>query len=237
MDLVQQASTAAVLSPLRTRYRVIRILIADDHEMIRQGLRKTIERREDWQVCGEAATGREAVELAKKLVPNIVILDLSMPELNGLEAVRQIKRALPNAEVLIYTVHESTDLTHKVLEAGARGYLLKSDLGKHVDDAIEALAEHKPYFTWSVSKTMLDAYLRPGDPATQDIGPFNELTSREREIIQLLGEGHSNKAVSARLGISVKTVETHRSAIMRKLSINSIAQLVRYAIRNRIVEP
>ena len=215
---------------------MLRILIADDHEMIRQGLRRTLEQREEWQVCGEAATGREAVELAKNLVPNIVILDLTMPELNGLEATRQIKKMLPNAEILIFSIHESTELTHHVLEAGARGYLLKSDIGKHVISAVEALAEHKPYFTWSVSKTMLDAYLRPGNPMTVKVEPFSELTPREREIIQLLGEGHSNKAISARLGISVKTVETHRAAIMRKLSINSIAQLVRYAIRNRIVE-
>jgi len=216
---------------------MIRILIADDHEMVRRGLRRTIEEREDWQVCGEARTGREAVELAQKLVPNVVILDLGMPELNGLEATRQVKKALPNAEVLIFTMHESTELTHQVLEAGARGYILKEDAGKHVAAAIEALVEHKPYFTWKVSKTMLDAYLRPGDPATNKIAPLSELTPREREITQLLAEGHSNKVVSTRLGISVKTVETHRAAIMRKLSINSIAQLVRYAVRNRIVQP
>jgi DNA-binding NarL/FixJ family response regulator len=215
---------------------VLRILIADDHEMIRQGLRRTLERREDWQVCGEAANGREAVELAKKLVPNVVILDLTMPELNGLEATCQIKKLVPNAEVLIFSIHESSELTHRVLEAGARGYLLKSDMGTHVISAVEALAEHKIYFTWSVSKTMLDAYLREGNPVTDKVERFSELTPREREIIQLLGEGHSNKAISARLSISVKTVETHRAAIMRKLSINSFAQLVRYAIRNRIVE-
>lgn len=216
--------------------RMIRILIVDDHEMVRQGLRRIIEQREDWQICGEASTGREAVALAKKLMPNVVILDLGMPELNGLEASRQIKKAVPNAEILIFTVHESTDLTHDVLSAGARGYILKDDAGKHIIHAIESLADHKPYFTWKVSRTMLDAYLRPGEPATDKIGPFSELTAREREIVQLLAEGHSNKAVSARLGISVKTVETHRAAIMRKLSINSIAQLVRYAVRNHIIQ-
>jgi DNA-binding NarL/FixJ family response regulator len=137
---------------------------------------------------------------------------------------------------MIFSIHESSELTHRVLEAGARGYLLKSDIGKHVVAAVEALAEHKPYFTWSVSKTMLDAYLRDGNPVTDKIERFSELTPREREILQLLGEGHSNKAISARLDISVKTVETHRAAVMRKLSIKSFAQLVRYAIRNRIVE-
>lgn len=230
--------TARTLSPLSLQANrpMLRILIADDHEMIRQGLRRTLQQREEWQVCGEAATGREAVELAKNLVPNVVILDLTMPELNGLEATRQIKKMLPNAEIMIFSIHESTELTHQVLEAGARGYLLKSDIAKHVISAVEALADHKPYFTWSVSKTMLDAYLRSGNPMVAKVEPFSELTAREREIIQLLGEGHSNKAISARLCISVKTVETHRAAIMRKLSINSIAQLVRYAIRNRIVE-
>ena len=215
---------------------IVRILIADDHEMIRHGLRRTLEQREDWQICGEAANGREAVELAKKLVPNVIILDLSMPELNGLEATSQIKKMLPQTEVMIFSIHESSELTRRVREAGARGYLLKSDIGRHVVTAVEALAEHKLYFTWSVSKTMLDAYLRDGKPVTDKVERFSELTPREREIIQLLGEGHSNKAISARLGISVKTVETHRAAIMRKLSINSFAQLVRYAIRNRIVE-
>lgn len=216
---------------------MIRILIADDHEMVRRGLRRTIEEHGDWQVCAEATNGREAVQLAQKVAPNVAILDLGMPELNGLEAARKIKKDLPNAEILIFTMHESTELTHEVLETGARGYILKEDAGKHLVSAIEALAEHKPYFTWKVSKMMMDAYLRPGEPATDRIGPFSELTTREREVVQLLAEGHSNKAVSARLGISVKTVETHRASIMRKLSINSIAQLVRYAVRNRIVQP
>jgi DNA-binding NarL/FixJ family response regulator len=229
------AKPAAALSQ-QLKKPAVRILIADDHEMIRHGLRKTLEQREDWQVCGEATNGREAVELAKKLMPNVVILDLTMPELNGLEATSQIKKLLPNAEVMIFSLHESSELTRRVLEAGARGYLLKSDMGKHVIAAVEALAEHKVYFTWAVSKTMLDAYLRDGSPVTDKIERFSELTPREREIIQLLGEGHSNKGISARLGISVKTVETHRAAIMRKLNINSFAHLVRYAIRNRIVE-
>jgi len=134
-------------------------------------------------------------------------------------------------------MHDSTELTHEVIKAGARGYILKEDASKHIVRAIETLADHKPYFTWKVSKTMLDAYLRNGDPATGKLSQFNELTSREREIIQLLAEGHSNKAVATRLGISVKTVETHRAAIMRKLSISSIAQMVRYAVRNHIIQP
>lgn len=215
---------------------MIRILIADDHEMIRRGLREVLEQHEGWQVCGEAVTGRQAVELAQKLSPNVVVLDLTMPELNGLEVTRQIRKALPSTEVLIFTMHETEELMRDVLSAGARGYLLKADAARHIVAAVEALAEHKPYFTWKVSKTMLDTYLAHGQ-ATQDQAPaFTHLTPREREIIQLLAEGRSNKAVSALLGISVKTVETHRAAIMRKLGISSIAELVRYAIRNSVIQ-
>jgi DNA-binding NarL/FixJ family response regulator len=214
---------------------MLRILIADDHPMIRQGLRQLLEGQNDWEVCAEASTGREAVELALKLCPHVVVLDLAMPELNGLEATRQIKKALPNTEILIFTMHETQDLTRDVLGAGARGYLLKSDASRHIVAAVQALAEHKPYFTWKVSKTMLDIYIKHGQ--SHDKTPvFSHLTAREREIVQLLAEGRSNKAVSALLGISVKTVETHRAAIMKKLGINSIAELVRYAIRNSVIE-
>jgi DNA-binding NarL/FixJ family response regulator len=215
---------------------MLRILLADDHQMIRQGLRQILEAHTDWQVCAEASTGRQAVELALKLRPQVVVLDLAMPELNGLEATRQIKKALPNTEVLIFTVHETEELTRDVLAAGARAYLLKSDASRQIVAAVEALAEHKPYFTWKVSKTMLDAYLKHGHADSEKAIGFNRLTAREREIVQLLAEGRSNKAVSALLGISVKTVETHRAAVMKKLGINSIAELVRYAIRNSVIE-
>lgn len=204
--------------------------------MIRQGLRQLLEAHPDWQVCAEATTGRQAVEQALKLRPQVVVLDLAMPELNGLEATRQIKKALPNTEVLIFTVHETEELTRDVLSAGARAYLLKSDASRQIVAAVEALAEHKPYFTWKVSKTMLDAYLKQGQASSEKTPGFNQLTAREREIVQLLAEGRSNKAVSALLGISVKTVETHRAAVMKKLGINSIAELVRYAIRNSVIE-
>lgn len=214
---------------------MLRILIADDHAMIRQGLRKLVDEQNDWEICAEASTGRQAVELTAKLCPQIVILDLAMPELNGLEATRQIKKVLPNTEILIFTMHETQELTQDVLSAGAQGYLLKSDSTRHIVAAVHALAEHKPYFTWKVSKTMLDVYIRHG--RSQDKTPiFAQLTAREREIVQLLAEGRSNKAVSALLGISVKTVETHRAAIMKKLGINSIAELVRYAIRNSVIQ-
>ncbi len=214
---------------------MLRILIADDHPMIRQGLRQLLEQQRDWEVCAEASTGRQAVELASKLAPHVVVLDLAMPELNGLEATRQIKKALPNTEILVFTMHETEDLTRDVLSAGALGYLLKSDASRHIVAAIQALAEHQPYFTWKVSKTMLDVYIKHGQ-SPDKVPAFNQLTAREREIVQLLAEGRSNKAVSALLGISVKTAETHRAAIMKKLGISSIAELVRYAIRNSIIE-
>jgi DNA-binding NarL/FixJ family response regulator len=216
---------------------MIRILIADDHEMTRRGLRNILEQHEGWEVVGEASNGRQAVELARKTVPNVIVLDLSMPEMNGLEATRAIKKLLPQAEILVFTVHETEGLMRDVLSAGARGYLLKADASRHIIAAVEALAEHKPYFTWKVSKTMLDTYLTHGQSQQEGAPAFNYLTAREREVIQLLAEGRSNKAVSALLGISVKTVETHRAAIMKKLGISSIAELVRYAIRNRVIEP
>jgi DNA-binding NarL/FixJ family response regulator len=213
----------------------VRILIADDHEMIRHGLRHIIEQHDRWRVCGEARSGREAVESAQKLMPHVVIADLVMPELNGVETTRQIKKYLPRTEVLVFSVLESDDLIHQALEAGARGYLVKSDLARHIVDAIEALVHHETYFTAAVSKIMLGAYLdRERKVIDEDKSP-TKLTSRERELIQLLGEGYSNKASAARLDMCVKTVETHRASINRKLDLHSTAELVRYAIRNHII--
>lgn len=213
----------------------VRILIADDHEMIRRGLRHVLEQHSDWQICGEVSNGRQAVEIALKTMPHVALLDLMMPEMNGLEATRAIKKALPKTEVLIFTVHETDELIRDVLSAGARGYLLKTDPSRNVVAAIEALTEHKPFFTWKVSKKMLDTYLA-GHTSVANVPSVNALTAREREVIQLLAEGRSNKAVSALLGISVKTVETHRAAIMKKLGISSVAELVRYAVRNKVIE-
>lgn len=215
---------------------MLRILIADDHQLIRQGLRQLLEAHEGWEVCAEASTGRQAVELALNLRPHVVTLDIAMPELNGLEATRRIKKALPGTEVLILTVHDIEHLMRDVLSAGARAYLLKSDPSPQIVAAIEALAEHKPYFTWKVSKTLLDAYLVQGHRSTERTPDFKHLTDRERDVVPLLAQGRTNKAVSALLGISVKTVETHRNTIMRKLGISSVAELVRYAVRNNIIK-
>ncbi len=213
-----------------------RILIADDHDLIRQGLRKVLEERPGWTVCGEAVTGREAFAKARELRPDVVVLDLGMPELNGLEAARQIRRALPNTEVLILTMHDSERLAREALAAGARGFVLKTDLGDTVVTAVEHLSRHKPFFTSKVSELVLEGYLNPSVAESAQAGG-ERLTSREREIVQALAEGKSNKEVGVALGISVHTAETHRSNIMRKLGLSSMSELVRYAIREHIIEP
>ena len=211
-----------------------RILLADDHDIIRRGLKELLETHAGWQVVGEASSGRQAVELAGKLHPDIAILDLTMPELNGLEATRQIKKALPKTAVLIFTMHENENLIRDVLTAGALGYVLKSDAARHLTNAVEALIQHKPFFSAKVSEAVLDGYLKAGREAAATTEP---LTPREREIVQLLAEGKSNKEVADTLGISPKTIETHRATIMRKLELKSFAEMVRYAVRNNIIQP
>ena len=209
----------------------LRILLADDHELLRQGLRALIEEQSGWQVCGEATTGREAVAKTRELKPDIVVMDFTMPELNGMEATRQIRAALPRTQVLVLTMHESEELVREVLAAGARGYVLKSDAGRALVDALKALAHQKPYFTSKISALVLDGYL---NPITRE---SSALTPREREIVQLVGEGRSTKELADQLGISPKTAETHRTNIMRKLNLHSVSEVVRYAIRNKLVEP
>jgi len=213
-----------------------RILIADDHELIRQGLRKLLEERPGWTVCGEASTGREAVAKARELRPDIAVLDVGMPELNGLEATRQIRRALPNSEVLILTMYDSERLIREALDVGARGLLLKTDLGDTLINALEHLRQHKPFFTSKVAELLPGGHLHPG-PAESTRAGGERLTPRELEIVQLLAEGKSNKEVASALGISVHTAETHRSNIMRKLDLRSMSELVRYAIREHIIQP
>ena len=213
---------------------MLRILIADDHEVLRRGLLALLEQHADWHVIGEASNGREAVKLALKTRPNVALLDLFMPEMNGLEVTRAIKKELPNTEVLIFTVHESEDLVRDVLAAGARGYLLKTELTHNIVAAIESLAEHKPFFSWQISKKLLDNYL---EAQAVSAPSADALTAREREVVQLLAEGHSSKSIAALLGLRAKTVETDRASIMKKLEAKSLADLVRYALRARIIEP
>ncbi len=214
-----------------------RILIADDHDIMRHGIRELLETQQGWQVCGEASTGHQAVELAMKLKPDVAILDIGMPQLNGLDAARQIKKAVPRTEVLIFTMHETDQLVRDVLAAGAIGYVLKSDAASHLISAVQALSNHKPFFSANVSVTVLDGFLKSQAGSEEPETAAARLTPREREIVQLLAEGKSNKEVAETLGLSVKTAETHRATIMRKLELKSIADLVRYAVRNNIVEP
>jgi len=192
-----------------------------------------VEKEAGWEICGEAVDGRKAVALAEKLKPDVVVLDLGMPELNGLEATRQIKRAFPRTEVLIFTGEESDQVIHDVFAAGARSYILKSDMGQHLVAAVRALGQHQHYFTNRISEVVFARYIDGESGAGKD--KTEGLTTREREVVQLIGEGRSNKETGVLLGISTKTVETHRAAAMRKLRLDSFADLMRYAIRNKII--
>jgi DNA-binding NarL/FixJ family response regulator len=214
-----------------------RILLADDHEVVRAGLRALLEEQAGWQVVAEAVDGREAVDKATKLKPDAVVIDIAMPSLNGLEAVRQIVKAVPHARVLVLTMYDSDPLIQQVLQAGARGYLLKSDASRDLVSAIDALQRNKTFFTPKVSQMVLEGYLdkSPKEKEAHCEPESLRLTSRQREIVQLLAEGKSSKEVAAVLGLSVKTAETHRANIMRKLDCHSVTELVRYAIRNHII--
>lgn len=216
--------------------KLLSILIADDHAVVRRGLRSLLETQSGWKVCGEARNGREAVHKAAQLKPDLVILDISMPELNGLEAAARISKTIPNVHVLILTMHSTEELKEAALKAGAQGYVLKSEAERNLLAAVYALAQGDTFFGEAPSKLLRDD-LR-GTPAwvASETGS-HRLTRREREILQLLGEGGTNKEVAAKLCISPRTVENHRASIMQKLHLHTLSELVRYAIRNRIVEP
>jgi DNA-binding NarL/FixJ family response regulator len=214
----------------------LHILIVDDHAIVRRGIRALLESQSGWEVVGEATTGREALELAKRLQPDIVIMDLSLPELNGLDATRLILKEAPRSEVLVLTMHHSEELARNVLQAGARGYVLKSDADENLIAAVESLRQHRPFLTSAVTEFVLDDYLRRG-PEGDEAAAFPALTARERQIVQLLAEGKTNKEAATALGISVKTIEAHRANLMRKLRLRSVSDLVRYAVRNNIVQP
>lgn len=212
-----------------------RILVVDDHQLVRKGVVAAIrDERPDWEVCGEASTGREAVAAAERLNPDIVVMDISMPDLNGLEATRQILKENPQRQVLILSMHESEQIVRDVLDCGARGYILKSDAGTDLLGALDALRNNKPFFTSKVAEVVLRGYL--GGPSAGAAIPGSPVSPREREIIQLIAEGKPNKEIATTLSISVKTVETHRARVMSKLDLHSISDLVRYAIRNGLVE-
>jgi DNA-binding NarL/FixJ family response regulator len=209
---------------------MIRILIADDHHVVRSGLRTILDAQPNWEVVAEAADGKEAVLKAIETKPDIAVLDYSLPLINGIEATRQIRAHLPKTEVLIFTMHDNETLIQDVMKAGARGYLLKSDATRDLMAAIAALAIHKPFFTTKVSEALLESFVM----ASNAMG--STLTNREVGVVQMIAEGHTNKHVARLLNISPKTVETHRASVMRKLNLSSSADLVRYAIRNNLVE-
>jgi DNA-binding NarL/FixJ family response regulator len=211
----------------------LRILIADDHSVVRAGLRTLLESRSGWEVCAEASDGRDAIEKASKLKPDVAILDIGMPLLNGVETTRRIRASSPSTEILILTMHESDELVQQVIEAGARGYVLKDDADRILIAAVDAARLHKPYFSTRVYPAA-DSSDPSYDPTRS---PRSRLTPREREILQLLAEGKSNKEVASLLSISVNTAEAHRANIMLKLDLHSVAELVHYAIRNKITRP
>jgi len=217
--------------------KALRILVADDHDLMRRGLKSLLESHPGWSICAEAHTGREAVAKAEELKPDIVILDITMPELNGVEAARRILKASPNTEILVLSVHYSDQLIRDILDAGVRGYIVKSDSDRDLVIAVEALANHKPFFTPRATELILSNFNNKGGSSEMPEVIGERLTSREREIVQLLSEGKSSKEVASLLSISVKTAETHRANIMRKLEIHSVSELVRYAVRNQIIEP
>jgi DNA-binding NarL/FixJ family response regulator len=214
----------------------LRILVVDDHAVVRRGVRSLLESHESWEVCGEATTGREAVEQSRRLRPDVVVMDLSLPELNGLDATRQILKDAPDTEVLVLTMHHSETLARDVLRAGARGYVLKSDADENLITAVDGLRQHKLFLTATVTEFASDEHVRRGAAEPDDFAA-GAVTVREREIIQLVAAGQSNKEAASALGISVKTVEAHRTNIMRKLHLRSVSDLVRYAIRNHLLQP
>jgi DNA-binding NarL/FixJ family response regulator len=201
---------------------------------MRRGIKSIIDTKKGWEICGEAQTGVQAVAKAKELKPDIAILDITMPELNGLEAAKRIQKVSEKTEILMLSMHYSDQLIRDVIEAGIRGYIVKSDSDRDLSIALDNLANHKPFFAPRVTEVILNSSSGSISPRTE--GPRSRITTREREIIQLLSEGKSSKEVAALLNISVKTAETHRANIMRKLQMHTVSELVRYAVRNRIIE-
>jgi DNA-binding NarL/FixJ family response regulator len=215
---------------------MVRILVADDHDIFRRGLKDLLVSHPGWEVVGEAKTGREAVVLTEELKPDIVVIDISMPELNGLEAARKIHKTFPKIGILILTVHFSDQLLTDIVEAGARAYIMKSDADRDLVSAVEALTTRRTFFTACAAEILLNGYSKDNSVPDPQSHLRHRLTAREREIVQLLAEGKTSKEVASVLGISVKTAETHRANIMRKLEIHSVSEVVRYAVKNQIIE-
>jgi DNA-binding NarL/FixJ family response regulator len=210
----------------------LQVLIADDHDLMRRGIKALIESQDNWTVCAEARTGREAVDKAESTKPDVAIIDISMPELNGIDAARKIKAVSPRTEVLILSIHYSDQVVRDVINSAIRGFVVKSDSERDLVMAVEAVSKHRAFFTPLATQAMLNSLEKPEEAEPAE----TRLTTREREILQLLSEGKSSKEVASVLNISVKTAETHRSNLMGKLGLHNVSELVRYAVRNRITE-
>ena len=234
-DLTDKAFTE--LDPKKLTNRVkLRILLADDHEIVRRGMRALLEKHEGWEVCGEAKDGRETIEKAIQLKPDVVILDIGMPLLNGFETTRQLLKHDPDFKVIVLTISDSDQVIREALDAGARGFVLKSDAARDLVSAVDALQNKRVFFTPRVDEMVLTGFLKERQTVSTPEPKLPVLTAREREITQLLAEGKSSKEVAILLNLSTKTVETHRSNLMRKMSFHSIRDLVVYAVKNNLIQ-
>jgi two-component system response regulator NreC len=213
----------------------VKLLVADDHKIFRQGIKKLLEEEPDLQVVGEAADGREAVKKATELKPDVILMDIAMANLNGLEATKQIKKVLPSVKVIVVTMHKNEEYILQSFQAGASGFILKEGAVEELVSAIRSIHQDKSFLSPTISKTLIDAYLRKMETGKTET-PFDLLTDREREVLQLIAEGYTNREVAKSLFISVKTVEAHRAHIMQKLNIHDIAKLVKYAIQKGLVD-
>jgi DNA-binding NarL/FixJ family response regulator len=211
---------------------MLRILIADDHEIVRKGVRDVIESHPGWEVCAEAVDGQEALELALKEKPDIAVLDVSLPKLNGVALARRLRKDCPNTRVLLFTMHDDDETVSSGLAAGARGYVLKSDTGSNLEAAISALHANRLYFSWPVSELLLDAAMNERKRSR-----LESFTIRELEVAQLIAEGNGNKQIARLLNVSIKTVESHRAAAMRKAGARTAAEFVRFAIKHNLIQP
>lgn len=215
-----------------------RVLVVDDHDVVRRGVRALLESQPGVDVCAEASNGLEALDHVKKSKTDLVVLDLTMPEMNGLEAARAIRETSPETEVLILSMHFSEEIAREVLRVGARGYVLKSDANSELVAAVQRLRQGKPFFTTRLAASMADIFVNgASDSNAGGLLPGVPLTNREVEIVQLLAEGKSNKEAAAALGVSTRTIESHRNHIMRKMGFTSFSELIRFAVRNNLVEP